>query len=121
MTAKPIVLIVDDDEDFRRLLGHRLRMHFEVREAATAEAALATSDAATCDAMLIDVDLPGLDGLTCVEMLRLTHPFLPVYTISSHPVGDHAMNRGSSAFFRKPVDVPLLIETLLSATAQRRR
>src|SRR3712207_4441569 len=79
----PTLLVVDDDVDLRRLLRVRLKRHFSVYEAATAKAALDMAGTRDYDAILLDVDLPGVDGLCCLELLLLAHPFLPVFLMSA--------------------------------------
>ena len=65
------VLIVEDDDDIRGLLRHRLsRWPYEVAEAATGEAALEIARARRPVLVLLDIVLPGIDGWEVLRQLR---------------------------------------------------
>ena len=73
MTAdgSPDVLVVDDDEDIRASLERGLRLSgFAVRTAADGEAALRGGRDAGPDCIVLDVGLPGVDGIRVVTALR---------------------------------------------------
>ena len=65
------VLVVDDEEPFRRLLKRELgRKGFAVEVAADGEAALALLRERAFDVILLDVVMPGMDGLSTMKKLR---------------------------------------------------
>jgi len=62
---KRSVLIVEDEEDIRELLSYTLlREGYQVASVASGEEALAVAEARTPDLVILDLMLPGLDGLT---------------------------------------------------------
>jgi DNA-binding response OmpR family regulator len=58
------ILLVEDDTDFRQTLAQRLRLHeeFEVEEAGTGEAAILGAEKTNYNTILLDVNLPDMDG-----------------------------------------------------------
>src|SRR6185436_10212713 len=65
------ILVVDDDVQIVRALDINLRAHgYEVVMAATGEAALTSAAAATPDLVIVDLGLPGLDGIDVIRGLR---------------------------------------------------
>ena len=73
--GRPALLVVDDEPDLRALLGEYFGRHgFEVRLAADAAQARALLAAATADAVLLDINMPGENGLSLARWLRDAHP-----------------------------------------------
>jgi two-component system KDP operon response regulator KdpE len=65
------VLVVDDEPQIRRALSLNLGVrHYDVREAATGEEALAIVAAEQPDVVLLDLGLPGMNGMAVLETLR---------------------------------------------------
>lgn len=77
------VLIVDDEpfvrEALQRVLGSKA---FEVDVAADAEAAIARLGVAPADLVIIDIVLPGTDGVTAIGLIRAEHPHVRIIAIS---------------------------------------
>src|SRR3954471_1462091 len=71
-TARPVrVLVVEDDEEIAQVLQRSLRLEgYEVRLAADGEAALQAAGAFTPDLVVLDLGLPGLDGIDVARRLR---------------------------------------------------
>lgn len=122
MTASPQrVLIVDDEEaicwGLERLL--RERGH-DVETAATAEQALESVRAAPPDAIVLDVRLPGMDGLSAMEMIRDLAGPVPIVVITAFgnlETAVQAMERGAVEYLTKPFDLDqaaLVIERALA-------
>lgn len=112
------VLIVDDHADIRRLV--RLTLEFEdveVREAADGPQALQILDDWLPDAMLIDLMMPGMDGLTLCRQVRQMPATsrLPIVFLTAR---GHAQDReaglqaGASAYLVKPFSPLQLIQEL---------
>lgn len=71
MSDKPLILITDDEEDVRELVGMNLRRAgFETAEAADGLQALAAVQRRKPDAIVLDVMMPGRDGLQVCQELR---------------------------------------------------
>ncbi len=118
------VLVVDDEGDIREALEMILRYEkYEVRTAADGAAALATLDAWSPDAVLLDVKMPGRDGLEVLEEIRRRRPGLPVVMISGHSdrnTGWAAARKGAFDFLDKPLDEGQVLVTVRNAMAMGR-
>src|SRR5690606_13043557 len=79
------VLIVEDESRMRELLVEVLpRMGFTAAGARTAEEATRMMEAELFDAMILDLQLPMMDGMTFLQKLRQSHPKLPVIILTGH-------------------------------------
>ena len=126
MVASAKILAVDDEPDFEVLITQRFRrqirdQEFEFRFAHHGEEALATLSAEPdIDLMLLDINMPVMDGLTLLSELRERQ--LEVQAIIVSAYGDMtnlrtAMNRGAFDFVTKPVDLSDLEITVRKALA----
>jgi signal transduction histidine kinase/ligand-binding sensor domain-containing protein/ActR/RegA family two-component response regulator len=115
------ILLVEDDATVAAVIaglldaqGHR------VRHAAHGLAALSELETANYDAALIDLDLPGIDGLALARMLRAREAKsgkarMPLIAVSARSVGDEealCLAAGMDAFLRKPVTGAMLAEVI---------
>jgi two-component system nitrogen regulation response regulator NtrX len=120
------VLIVDDEESIRRSLAGLLSDEgWEVDAAADGEAALAAlrDEAVGYDVVLLDIAMPGRDGLAVLEELRTGQPELPVVMMSGHGTIETAVRStrlGAFDFIEKPLSAEKLLLTLQHAVDQRR-
>jgi DNA-binding NarL/FixJ family response regulator len=105
--ARLRILIVDDHPIIRR--GMRQILAEEWPEATFSEAtngweALALAQAGDCEVVLLDLTLPGLDGLDVLERLKQTRPRLPVLVLTMHPedeFGLQALRAGAAGYLTK--------------------
>jgi DNA-binding response OmpR family regulator len=82
--AKKKILIVDDEIDFTELMKTRLEANdFEVVVANNGESALEMVKTAKPDAVLLDIMMPGIDGLTVLKRIRATDESLPIFMITA--------------------------------------
>lgn len=102
------LLLVEDDDNVRRLAFRALReAGYHLLEARDGESALRLAKGYTdrIDLLITDVVLPGIDGPTCAEVLKLRHPELRVLYTSGY-AGESLERRGiereSTAFLQKP-------------------
>lgn len=126
--APPLVLVVDDYADARAMYAAWLEVSgFRVAEAATAAEALALAEAEPPAAILMDLSLPGLDGLEATRRLK-AHPrtaAVPVLAITGHVesrVSEAARAAGCDAFIVKPSpaeDVVAAVARLVPRRAPR--
>ena len=102
------ILVVDDQEDNRRILRDLLTASaFEVIEAKTGEEAVALAEAQTPDLILMDIQLPGIDGYEATRQIK-AKPALratPLIVVTSYALsGDDAkaFAAGANAYVSKP-------------------
>jgi two-component system response regulator AtoC len=104
MNDKPGVLVVDDDESFRSLVADRLsRTGHRVAAAAGGEAALGLLQ--DVDVAVVDLLMPGMDGLTLLKKIREARPEVAVIMLTGHGTIDNAveaMKGGAADYLQKP-------------------
>jgi two-component system nitrogen regulation response regulator NtrX len=127
MKSAHTILIVDDEPGIRRSLGESLSEEgYGTIKAESGEAALEMLGRGELDdaAMaLLDVWLPGMDGLEALGRLRAALPDLPVVMISGHGSIDTALQAtrlGAFDFIEKPIDLDHLLLVIGNALRQRR-
>jgi two-component system nitrogen regulation response regulator NtrX len=117
MTAR--ILIVDDEANIRRMLGALLKSEgFEVFEAANGNAALLSLDETPPDAILIDLMMPGPDGIQTLEKIRERDSGTPVIMMSGKAQltdAVRAIKLGAFQFLEKPLTPEAVLVTLRSA------
>lgn len=112
------LLIVEDDPILREVLATRLNEKGALIVAVdNGLSALAELDAASIDAVLLDLDLPEVDGLQVLNLmkLRMGSEAPPVIVVTARQQPDdeaQCLQAGARAFFRKPVDADVLAECL---------
>jgi two-component system, NtrC family, response regulator AtoC len=129
MTANPAkILVVDDEKLIRWSVSERLqRDGYEVLAAESGEQALELVAQASPDLMLLDVRLPGIDGLTALQRALGLHPDLAVIMMSAHSTVDiavDAMKVGAIDFLVKPFPFQSLdaaVERALQSARTRRQ
>ncbi len=75
-------MIVDDDEDFRALVRTIIEPGFEVIEADSVASCLRQIQAHMVDAIILDIVMPGRDGMEALRELKLLYPATKILTIS---------------------------------------
>jgi DNA-binding NtrC family response regulator len=102
------LLIVDDDPHLLESLRVVFGGLYKIRTALSAEAASESMEQEQPDVMLLDIILPGIDGIEFLHIVRKKHPQLPVVMISGvssiRPVMK-ALDMGASDYIRKPFDI----------------
>jgi two-component system response regulator AtoC len=119
--AQPRVLVVDDAEGIRGYLTNLLRIrHCDVETAEDGESALAAIEGGSApDLVLLDIMMPGIDGIETLRRIRELNPSLPVVMLSvvgKAPTIVEAMRLGASDFINKPFEeeeLDLALERLL--------
>jgi len=110
MKTKRKVLIVDDEQSLLRILGIKLRVSgYDVITALNGRQALECIDSACPDIMLLDIIMPGMDGLQVLRKLR-TFSDMPVIAFSARAENARkALSLGANDFLAKPFDVDDLV------------
>ena len=106
------ILVVDDDVQIVRALDINLRAHgYEVVMAATGEAALTSAAAATPDLVIVDLGLPGLDGIDVIRGLRgwTTVPIIVVSAREGDTSKVAALDAGADDYVTKPFSITELL------------
>jgi len=114
--ALPDVLVVDDDEDIRVSLDRGLRLSgFAVRTAGDGDAALRAVAERVPDCIVLDVGLPGRDGVAVVETLRRDGVPVPVLMLSARTAIDDRVTglaAGADDYLVKPFALAELVARL---------
>jgi two-component system, NtrC family, nitrogen regulation response regulator NtrX len=118
------VLVVDDDKAIRDSIRMILEYEkFDVHAAGNGEEALAAADHLELDLVLLDIKMPGDDGLKVLRRLREKRPDLPVVMISGHGTIETAVEAtrmGAFDFLPKPLDRDKLVIVARNAADQHR-
>ncbi len=121
MTEK--ILLVDDEAEFREALSERMRARgMEVVSSASAREALQAVEQGSFDAVVLDLMMPGMDGLEALRILKQKDPKLQVILLTGHATvekGVEAMKRGATDLLEKPADIETLTQKIKQASAQR--
>lgn len=112
------ILIVEDDDLFRDALTDYLDEAYDIAIAETAEKALPLLKKESPDMLLLDITLPGMNGIELLRLVREDWPELPAIIITAH---NNYENRnelsklGAYAYFTKPLEPEVLLDTLSKA------
>ena len=116
----PELLFVDDDPTLRRVLSREIEdLGFTVHACASAEMALEQLDSWQLDLALLDLNLPGMDGLALMHELKRRLPNVPSIMLTGHGgirEAVEAMRRGAYDFLEKPIGLDALEQALSRAT-----
>lgn len=104
--ARCILVVVDDDEDIRLTLSDQFQaMGFEVCQATNGREALNILSGRTIDGMLMNIQMPMMDGWTMLEQLHRRHVHIPVILMSVSSPGEtapKARKYGTQGYLPKP-------------------
>jgi len=120
------ILIIDDHALVRRGMISLLKDHFkdvEVGEASDSKAGLAAVNAEAWDLVLVDITMPGRNGLGLLQDIKRDHPALPVLIISAHSEKDYALRAlklGAAGYISKQSATDLLIAAVQRVLSGRR-
>ena len=117
------VLAVDDDPMILELLTAVLTPRgYEVVTAQNGGDALLLLEASAVDVVLLDVGMPGVDGMSALRRIREVHPALPVIMLTGNvdaAVGRASLQGGAFDYVTKPVDFDHLVRVLEAAVVQQ--
>ncbi|MGE0431572.1 MAG: response regulator [Planctomycetota bacterium] len=120
MTDPLKILLVEDNELNRDMLARRLkRRGFDVETAVDGQWALGALELMMPDVVLMDMNMPGMDGWEATRRIRQNAKFqtLPIIALTAHATPEdrqRCMDAGCSAFHVKPVSMDELIEVISS-------
>jgi DNA-binding NtrC family response regulator len=117
------VLLVDDEEEFVNALSDRLEARgLKVDTAADGAIALAKAKKKTFDAILLDMSMPGMDGIETLRALLHINPDLQVILLTGRATlrqAVEAMKLGALDFLEKPADIKTLVAKIADAAEKR--
>ncbi len=113
------VLLVDDERDFVQTLSERLIMRdMGSAVAYDGESALNMIRDEEPEVMILDLRMPGIDGIEVLRQVKASNPDIEVIVLTGHGTEkekDLCMELGAFAFLHKPVDIGVLSKTLMAA------
>ena len=118
----PVVFIVDDDESVRKALKRLLKSAgINARALSSAEEFLNQGCHNVSGCLVLDVRMPGMNGLELQEELVKSGSTMPIIFISAHEDAserDQAMKAGAITFIQKPLEDQIFIEAVNSALSR---
>jgi CheY-like chemotaxis protein len=119
------VLLVDDEREFVQTLSERLQMR-DVGSAVVygGREALEVVQEEEPEVMVLDLKMPGIDGLEVLRKVRSEHPNVQVIVLTGHgseEVKDRCMEMGACAYLEKPVEIEKLTRIMQQAYSNMRK
>lgn len=106
------ILVVDDEQDISMMLQDRLIfLGFYVTVARNGAEGIAMLERMAVDGILLDMQMPVMDGLTMLKSIRERFPSIPVIVMSAELNKDklvQAIEQGANDYLLKPIDVDVL-------------
>ena len=110
------VLLVDDEEDFLETLSSRLGIRgLKVSAVTSGEQAVAEAKQQDYDAIIVDLSMPGIDGLETLKRIKEDNPDAEIIMLTgqaSVQSGVEAMKLGAGDFLQKPVELSELMSKI---------
>jgi len=117
------VLLVDDEEEFCKMLSERLETRgLKVNAVLSGEDAVSRVEDQNFDAIIVDLAMPGIDGLETLRLIKEKRPDLEILMLTGHgtiKTSIEAMKLGAEDFLEKPVDMKVLLEKISEAKHKR--
>ncbi|MGW8193946.1 MAG: response regulator [Desulforhopalus sp.] len=119
MNRKNKIMLVDDELNFLDIMTKFfLRRKIDFETAANCMEALDKLGKNSFDVIVMDVSMPGLDGLECMAEMKKVHPELEVIILTGHASLDYGVSglkKGAFDYCLKPVDFDELLEKIILA------
>jgi DNA-binding NtrC family response regulator len=117
------VMLIDDDREFLDILAERLEIRgFEVAPFVSAHKALERLQQSAFDVVILDLQMPEMDGLQTLERLSTMAADLPILLLTAHATvskGVKAMKLGAADVLEKPVDIRELVKAIETVATQK--
>ena len=121
MTEK--VLLVDDEKDFVEALGERMKNRgMNVTTTTSATDAIAKVTAETYDAVVLDLQMPEMDGLQVLKAIKELKPEMQIILLTGYATvekGIEAIKMGAMDLIEKPADIGIITEKIKKAQARK--
>ena len=113
------LLFIDDEQTFLKYLAKRLVLDgFEVTTTFSGEEGVEAASKQHFDVAVVDLQMPGIDGIEVQKRLKNLQPNLPCIVLTGHGTVENALESGkynAFKFLSKPVDMETLIDTIKAA------
>lgn len=113
------ILLVDDEEDLVTFLAHRLRKQgFTVTATTSGADAVTEVERSFFDVAVLDLKMPGMDGMECMRKVKEIQPFMQVIMLTGHGSYESALEAGSLRAHRyliKPYEFDVLLDEIREA------
>jgi len=117
------VLIIDDEQEFTQALAERMTNRgMTVSTSSSAIEGLKSVEEKSFDAVVLDLQMPEMDGIETLKILKKKKPELQVILLTGHATvekGIEAMKLGAMDLLEKPADLTTLTEKIKKAQAKR--
>lgn len=118
------VLLVDDETEFLETLIKRLRKrNMSVEAVSSGEEALSFLQSNPVDVVVLDVRMPGMDGIQTLNAIKTTHPLIEVIMLTGHAnveVAVRGMDLGAFDYLMKPMDIDELVYKIEDAYKRKK-
>ncbi len=119
------LLLVDDEDDFRRTVAKRLmKRGIDVKQAASGEECLEILKNDPVDVVVLDVKMPGMDGIETLHRIKKNHPEIEVIMLTGHATtqdGVDGIKTGAFDYLSKPIELEHLLGKIRQAHEKRVR
>jgi len=112
---RPLILVIDDEPQIRRLLQMTLTAHdYDVAVAATGDDGLVAAASKPPELIILDMNLPDIHGIEVLKRLRewYTHPVMVLSVVNDEETIVKALDLGADDYLTKPFGVPELLARL---------
>jgi DNA-binding NarL/FixJ family response regulator len=112
------IAIIEDDEKVRHYLAEQIQMQIDVNELrvfADAESALKELTAEPVEIALFDINLPGMNGIDCIQRLKMLHPRMQMMVLTVYDNQDNifnALKAGATSYLLKSTPPEKVIEAI---------
>ena len=117
------LLFIDDEQTFLKYLTKRLVLEgFTAKVTFSGEEGVEAAANEEFDVAVVDLQMPGMDGIEVQRRLKELQPTLPCIVLTGHGSVENALESGkynAFKFLSKPVDMDTLVETIRAAHAHR--
>jgi DNA-binding NtrC family response regulator len=117
------IMLVDDEEEFINLMSQRLETRgITVVAVTSGEEAIIHADDINYDVAVVDLAMPGIDGIETLKQLKERRPDIEIIMLTGQATvksGIEAMKYGAMDFLEKPVDLDVLMEKIRLAKEKR--
>jgi len=117
------VLLVDDETEFSETLIKRMKKrNVDITGVRSGEEALQTLDQCPIDVVILDVRMPGMDGIETLKVLKKKHPLIEVIMLTGHAsveVAVQGMEFGAFDYLMKPMQIDDLLYKIQDAHQQK--